>query len=167
MATSSTALPLWAAVFGTLWQILVLIWGIVTFPRLVSFCRGANTTGQFNFIKNAMLLSIFSYAPLTAISITFMWVGYAKNWTAGPVFVMLPVLAVLLFMLFLFATVNDITKKIDVNRRGRKRLPMQAPPTVVQPGLSSADAFVDPNGMSTPRRTQSAPPELPLQDSPM
>jgi hypothetical protein len=159
--SQTTVLPLWAAIFSTMWQVLVLIWAAVKFNSLVSVCRASNTSGQFNVVKNAMLLSMFSYAPLMAISICFVWISYAKNWEAGPVFVMLPALSILFFFLFLLATVNDITKKIDVNRRGRKRLPMQAPPQLVMTAAATAN-IVEPM-MSTPRREHSAPPELPLQ----
>lgn len=171
-------LALWAAVFGTMWQLMVFIWGIVKFPAFVSMCRGASVHGTHNAVKNAMLLSVFSFAPLVVISITFMWVAYDNKWASGIVFVILPVLSILLFVLFLFGTVNDITKKIDTSRRGRKRLPMQAPPTLVVAPLNGSGGFPAPfvqhvepggarGGMTTPRRDSSAPPQLPLQASPM
>lgn len=131
------AIPLWAAVFGTLYQLSILIWGIVQFQSFISFCRGANISGKYEYVKNAMLLSIFSYAPLVALSITFMWVSYDKNWAAGIVFLFLPILSILLFVLSLLGTKNDISNQIDNMRRGRKRLPIQPPPQLIVAPVSN------------------------------
>lgn len=158
-----SSLPLWAAVFGTIYQLTILTFGIVRFQNFVSFCRGANISGKYEYVKNAMLLSLFSYAPLTALSITFMWVSYDKAWPAGIVFVILPILSILFFVLFLLGTVNDISNQIDNSRRGRKRLPQQPPPQMIVAPMhdTSAVSIMTPQKQMSPNYAQS--PVLPLQ----
>jgi glucan phosphoethanolaminetransferase (alkaline phosphatase superfamily) len=124
-----------------LYQLTILIWGIVKFQNFISFCRGANISGKYEFVKNAMLLSIFSFAPLVALSITFMWVSYDKNWAAGVIFVFLPVLSILFFVLSLLGTKNDISNQIDNMRRGRKRLPIQPPPQLIVAPVTGTNDF--------------------------
>ena len=157
-------LPLWAAVFGTIYQLTLLIFFVVRFQSFISFCRGANVSGKYEFVKNGMLLSLFSYAPLVAISITFMWVSYDKDWEAGVVFVILPILSLLIFVLFLLGTVNDISSQIDNSRRGRKRLPQQPPPQMIVAPVVDTTAvsmMMTPQKQMSPNYVQS--PVLPLQ----
>ena len=157
---NNTMLSLWTATFGTMYQLALLVWGIVRFQSFISFCRGANSSGRHEFVKNALLLSLFSYAPLVAISVTFMWVSYDKEWQAGVVFVVLPVLSLLFFALFLLGTVNDITHQIDVSRRGRKRLPQQPPPQLIVAPVSANDlSSANIGGVLTPPRVLQMPNE--------
>ena len=171
-------LALWTTVFGTLYQLALLLFGVLRFNKFISFIRGANNSGRYEFVKNALLLAMFSYAPLVSISITFMWVAYAKKWEAGMLFVVLPLFSILWFVLTLLATRNDISDQIDVMRRGRKRLPIQPPPQHIVAATGNFDPDFSPSralppqgrtpprpraGGATPRRAGSATPTLPLQ----
>ncbi len=167
VSASNVALPLWAAVFGTLYQVGILVFGIFKFRDFLSFCTGANNSGQFPFVKTTLVYTMYSYIGLTIISISFMWVSYAKAWAVGILFVLLPMLSILFFVLVTFGTVNDISLSIDNGRRGRKRLPIQPPPQLVVVPVDAAHnnntlvVVNTPQKQTSPRNQQT--PVLPLQ----
>jgi hypothetical protein len=142
---SSVTPPVWGYTFATCVQVTIFLFGLVQFSPCISFCQATNGVSKRHpWVKTILMIFVFLYPPLTLIAITFMWISYSNNWAAGYFFILLPFMDVVFFFLALFATHNDVTDAIDLQRKIRRKLPAQLQPdlVVVPPGGEVID-FAD------------------------
>lgn len=149
---------LWLSVATTTIQVTILLFGALKFQSFLAFCQSANASGQFDTIKTILIVLLYSYAPVAAVCVTFSWVAYDQDWTSGNVLIWLPFLPLLLFVVVVLVTKNDISNVVDVQRKARSRLPAQA-----QPAPFLAVAPSKPDAILTPKRQ----PALPIQHTPV
>jgi hypothetical protein len=117
-------------------QLTVLAWGGIRFRALISFCQASDASGNYPRVKAALLVLMYLYAPLTVVSVTFMWISRDQDWPIGYLFLGLPFSSVVLFFLLVLISKNDISNYVDVMRTARAKLPHQPipPPLVVGVG---------------------------------
>jgi hypothetical protein len=163
------AQSLWVTVACTTIESVLLLWGVYNMNRLLLFCASADASRQYSFVKNTLILTLYTFPPLTAVAITFGWVAIRQEWEAGKVFVWLPFLPILFFFFVLFSTKNDISNFVDEQYTARSKLPFQPmpPPMMIPnpellqntPGRLKVYEEVAPAGV-----LHVPPPALPLQD---
>lgn len=174
MSAARTSFPynaplLWQTLAATTFQVTIFIYGAVRFTSFMNFVKSANASGEYELVKTVLIILLNLYAPITVVSTTFAWVSYSEDWAAGYVFLFLPFVDIVLFLTYLMVTKNDISNQVDVARKARQRLPVQAKPapfirTVNTGGMSPAR---DGEPMTPQlRRSPSGAPALPMQTTP-
>lgn len=113
---------------ATVLQFSIFLFGAWNFYGILNLCRATSRVGEHNYVKNVMVMMMYLYAPITAISITFSWIAWDQNWAVGYFFLVLPFIHVIFFFFILLVTKNDVSHFIDVTRAARGKLPYQAPP---------------------------------------
>eukprot|EP00744_Colponema_vietnamica_P028494 GILI01043355.1.p1 GENE.GILI01043355.1~~GILI01043355.1.p1 ORF type:complete len:197 (+),score=29.42 GILI01043355.1:1-591(+) len=121
----------------TVLQFTVLFLGFINFNSVLSFCQAANKSKEHPWIKNTLIMIMYLYAPVSAISIAFSWISWDQDWSVGWFFIWFPFLLVVFYFLVVFATKNDISHFIDVHRLSRAKLPAQAPPRPILVGAGN------------------------------
>lgn len=151
---------LWLTFSTTVTQLTILLYGTVRFFRLMAFCQAANTSGEHSWIKNILIILLYSYAPFCVISVTFTWVAYGQDWASGWFFMWLPFPIVLLFFTTVVVTKNDISNQVDVQRAARSKLPFQPlpPPMKVPIPMPGTSNVIDDGTVAI-----EVPPPLPMQ----
>lgn len=134
---------LWVTLTLTTIHLTILLWGAVRFASFISFCQAANASGRYSPIKAALLVIMYVYAPVVVISVTFAWVGWDQDWWAANVFVWLPFVFIVLFLLVLVTTRNDISNAVVTQRKARSRLPVLPPPPAFEPPAGSQLMMID------------------------
>ena len=148
---------LWLCFSMTVVQVSILVWGAWRFRELIALCQAADSSGRYPKIKTALLLLMYVYAPLVVVSVTFMWVANAQQWTIGFFFLGLPFLSVIVFLLLILVSRNDISNYVDITRYARSKLPAQPLPPPLTLGVGS---------VPTPRRPPAPPPVLRVDIAP-
>ena len=149
--------PLWATLLVTLIESTVLLHGAYRFRGLLSFCQSASSSGNYSGVKNTMLIIFYAYGPTVAVSITFIWVGYSLDWSAAYAFLIMPFVALVLFLAVVLMTKNDISNFVDVQRAARAKFPYQTVPPPLVVTQAPATAVI-------PIPQPPLPPPLPYKD---
>jgi hypothetical protein len=154
-----SAFPIWLVVSTMTIQISILLYGALRFSAFLSFCRSVNSSGNHEAIKNILILLMYSFGPLVIICVTFSWIAYYQGWIIGAVFCFIPFAPILLMIITVLITKNDISNMVDVTKKARTKLPGQGP---------AAFLTVVPKNLSPPRPgTSTGPPVLPIQGTPI
>ena len=112
----------------TVLQFTILVLGIINFYGVLSFCQASNKSKEHPWVKIALLMLMYLYAPIAIICISLSWISWDRDWSAGWFFIWFAFVVPVLFFFVVFATKNDISHFIDVHRLSRAKLPQQAPP---------------------------------------
>ena len=121
-SSNDPAPPLWACVAATTYQLLLLLFGVLRYKSFAYFTRSSDVSGRFPVVSNLLVVLLFTYIPLALVSITFCWVSYGEGWAMGWWFLFIPLAPLLLYLTVIVVTVNDISIKIDIERRRRQQL---------------------------------------------
>ena len=149
-----------ATFIATVLQFSVFLFGAWNFFGVLNLCRSTSRMGEHSYIKNTMIMLMYLYAPVTAVSITFSWIAWNEDWAVGYLFLVLPFVLVIFFFFILLSTKNDVSHFIDVSRAARAKLPYQAPPrTLIVGDLEETPKHQSPNPHTTIRIN--SPPTLP------
>jgi hypothetical protein len=154
---------LWLCFTFTIIHASIFLWGALRFQELMTFCQSVNRTGRYPYIKTVLLLALYSFVPMTLLSITLMWVAKDQDWSVGFFFLIVPFISVFIYITVLLVTKNDVSNFVDIQRAARSKLPFQPIPPPLAVGLAAGAG----GRAHSPSRQHTAvhiPPTLPVRD---